>query len=171
MVCFSTVGFALSVVVVLEFYSACWAVCDAHGLGPCEYLFSELFVFSGACSAHRSFSSCSPLIVLVLGGGASQRQRDERLHRPNTTLSVLSSFSPRLSFSFFLFWYGVCRVVRAQPCEHARNTTRALVFCVCLLNGVCCFCHHTMFVAPTTCRSLLTITMFTIEHCVPLITS
>lgn len=65
MVCFSTVGFALSVVIVLEFDSACWAVCDAHGLCSCEYLFSELFVFSGACSAHRvSFSSLCVLFVV-----------------------------------------------------------------------------------------------------------
>ena len=53
MVCLGAVGFALSVVIVLEFGPACWAVCDAHGLCSCEYLFSELFVFSGACSAHR----------------------------------------------------------------------------------------------------------------------
>lgn len=109
MVCFSTVGFALSVVVVLEFYSACWAVCDAHGLGPCEYLFSELFVFSGACSAHRSFSSCSPLIVLVLGGGASQRQRDERLHR--LTLPSLFSLPSLLAFPSLSSCFGMACVV------------------------------------------------------------
>ena len=57
MVGFSTVGFALSVVVVLEFDSACWAVCDAYCLCSGEYLFSELFVFSCACSAHRVSSS------------------------------------------------------------------------------------------------------------------
>lgn len=57
MVGFCTVGFALAVVVVLEFGSACWAVCDAHGLCSGEYLFSELFVFSCACSAHCSSSS------------------------------------------------------------------------------------------------------------------
>ena len=55
MVGFSTVGFALPVIVVLEFDSACWAVCDAYGLRSGEYLFSELFVFPGACSAHRLF--------------------------------------------------------------------------------------------------------------------
>ena len=80
MVGFSTVGFALSVVVVLEFDPACWAVCDAHLLCSGEYLFSELPVFFGACSAHRVFSSFSSLFVFVLGGGASQRQRDERRH-------------------------------------------------------------------------------------------
>lgn len=70
------------------------------------------------------FSPSFPF-VLVLGGGASQRQRDERLHRL-TLLSVLSVlFSP---FFFLLLWNGVCCVVRAQPCEHARNTTRALLF-------------------------------------------
>lgn len=100
MVCFGAVGFAFPVVVVLEFYPACRAVCDAHGLGPCEYLFSELLVFAGACSAHRVSSSLfSSLLLLVLGGGASQRQRDERLHRPNTTL-LFSFFFVRLSFSF-----------------------------------------------------------------------
>ena len=71
MVGFSAVGFALSVVVVLEFDSACWAVCDAYLLCSCEYLFSELFVFPGACSAHLLFSFF--FLLFVLGGGASQR--------------------------------------------------------------------------------------------------
>ena len=96
MVGFSTVGFALSVVCVLEFDSACWAVCDAYLLCSCEYLFSELFVFFCACSAH-CFSSFS---CVVLGGGASQRQRDERLHR--LTLLLLSL----LFFFFFLFSFS-----------------------------------------------------------------
>ena len=107
MVGFSTVGFALSVVIVLEFDSACWAVCDAQCLCSCEYLFSELFVFFGACSAHRVFSFSSLFCLLfVLGGGASQRQRDERLHR-------LTLLSPLLSFSLFLAFFvrgGVCVV-------------------------------------------------------------
>ena len=101
MVGFSAVGFTLAVVCVLEFGPACWAVCDAHGLCSCEYLFSELFVFFGACSAHRYsllFSSfcclCVCCVCVVLGGGASQRQRDERLHR----LTLLSAFF----FAFFL---------------------------------------------------------------------
>ena len=65
MVGFSTVGFALPVVVVLEFDSACRAVCDAHLLCSCEYLFSELFVFSCACSAHRVSSFvCVGAVVL-----------------------------------------------------------------------------------------------------------
>lgn len=149
----------MSVVVVLEFCSACWAVCDAHCLCSCEYLFSELFVFSCACSAHRvSFSSC--VLFVVLGGGASQRQRDERLHRPNTTLLFSSFF---LSSLFFVcLWGGVCCVVRAQPSEHARNTTHALVCCVCPLNGVC--------VVPTTRCSLLTIAVLNVEHSAFLIT-
>ena len=132
MVGFSTVGFALSVVVVLEFDPACWAVCDAHGLCLCEYLFSELFVFFCACSAHRVFLFCVCVCCcVVLGGGASQRQRDERLHR--LTLLFFTLFS-----SFFLFCgMGVCCVVRAQPCEHARNTAHALMFWVCLLCVVC----------------------------------
>lgn len=105
MVGFSTVGFALSVVVVLEFDSACWAVCDAHGLCSGEYLFSELFVFSGACSAHRV--SLFLLFVLVLGGGASQRQRDERLHR--LTLLSSSLLLVFLSLSFFVLeWRVLC---------------------------------------------------------------
>ena len=66
--------------------------------------------------------------LFVLGGGASQRQRDERLHR----LTLLSS--PFLLAFLLLFWSGVCCVVRAQPCEHARNTTHALLFPVCLLS-------------------------------------
>ena len=151
MVCLSTVGFALSVVIVLEFNSACWTVCDAQCLCPGEYLFSELFVFPGACSAHRVSLSLS-FCECVLGGGASQRQRDERLHR----LTLLSAFFSSFLFSsvFLCLWKGVCCVVRAQPCEHARNTTRApcvsgfayRVRCVLLLpqRGVCCP-HHTLF--------------------------
>lgn len=105
MVGFCAVGFALSVVVVLEFDPACWAVCDAHLLCSGEYLFSELFVFFGACSAHRiSLLFFLFLFVFVLGGGASQRQRDERLHR----LTLLSPF-PRLSSSSFCFeWRVLC---------------------------------------------------------------
>ena len=146
MVCFSTVGFALSVVVVLEFGSACWAVCDAHGLCSGEYLFSELFVFSGACSAHRVSSSLFFSLLFscfVLGGGASQRQRDERLHRPNTILF----FFFFLSSPFFVpFWNGVCRVVRAQPCEHARNTAHTL--CVWFVCCHCVWCHTTIMLSP-----------------------
>ena len=101
MVGFSAVGFALTVVIVLEFDSACWAVCDAYLLCSGEYLFSELFVFPGACSAHRC--SLLSLSCFVLGGGASQRQRDERLHRL-TLLSVFFSLflSLFLSSSFFV---------------------------------------------------------------------
>lgn len=106
MVGFSAVGFASSIIAVLEFYSACWAVCDAHGLCSGEYLFSELFVFACACSAHCAvlfpsllFSSfLSFLFWFVLGGGASQRQRDERLHR----LTLLSLVSFVCSLFFFL---------------------------------------------------------------------
>lgn len=120
MVCLSAIGFALSVVCVLEFDPACWAVCDAHLLCSGEYLFSELFVFPGACSAHR----CSLLFVLlfvfvfvfVLGGGASQRQRDERLHRL-TLLLFFSSFffllspSPSFFLSSSFFVCGLACVV------------------------------------------------------------
>lgn len=146
----------------MEFDAACWAVCDAYCLCSCEYLFSELFVFSGACSAHRS-SSFS--FLLVLGGGVSQPPARRAPPLSNTTLlfSFFSAFL--LCFLFFLFWNGGCRVVRAQLCEHARDTAVALCVWVCLLNGcVCCFCHSTVFVVPTTHCSLLTITMFTIEH-------
>ena len=110
MVGFGAVGFALSVaVVVLEFDSACWAVCDAHLLCLCEYLFSELSVFFGACSAHRASSSFL-CVLFVLGGGASQRQRDERLHRL-TLLSapvLLSSLLVFLSLIFFVEWRVAC---------------------------------------------------------------
>lgn len=61
--------------------------------------------------------------VFVLGGGASQRQRDERLHR----LTLLSLLLSSLLAFLFLFWVGGCRVARAQPCEHVRNTTHAFV--------------------------------------------
>nr|DAV39967.1 MAG TPA: hypothetical protein [Caudoviricetes sp.] len=56
------------------------------------------------------------------------------------------------------------RVVRAQPCEHARNTHPPCVFWVRLLNVVCAFHYNAVSVASTTRCSLLTITMFTIEH-------
>ena len=105
-------------------------------------------------------------VLFVLGGGASQRQRDERLRRL-TLLSVLFFFS----FFFSCLWNGVCCVVRAQPCEHARSTTRAL--CVLGLStacGVCYFYHNAVFVVPTTHCSLLTVATLTIEHCAPLIT-
>lgn len=102
MVCLGAVGFAFTVVVVLEFDSACWAVCDAHGLCSCEYLFSELLVFLGACSAHLLFSFLLfSFLFVVLGGGASQRQRDERLHR----LTLLFAFC--FLFLFFLSFF-VC---------------------------------------------------------------
>ena len=59
----------------------------------------------------------------------------------------------------------MCCVVRAQLCEHARNTTRAFVFLgLSTLCGVCYFHHNVVFVVPTTHRSLLTIAMLTIEH-------
>lgn len=67
------------------------------------------------------------LFVFVLGGGASQRQRDERLHRLTLLSFRFSSFSSSLRFSFFCLLNGGCRVVRAQLCEHARNTTAVLV--------------------------------------------
>nr|DAO21055.1 MAG TPA: hypothetical protein [Caudoviricetes sp.] len=88
----------------------------------CSFVLVLLTVFLLLCSS----------FCVVLGGGASQRQRDERLHRL-TLLSLLlpplpsSSSSPRFSSSLCL-WVGVCCVVRAQLCEHARNTTRALLF-------------------------------------------
>ena len=144
MVCLGRVGFALSVVVVLEFDTACWAVCDAHGLCPCEYLFSELFVFSGACSAHRYSSSFFLFSCWCWVVARRSLRRDERLHRPNTTLlfSLSSLVVFLLFFVFLLFWNGGCRVVRAQPCEHARNTTRALCFLVCCLGFVLRVYHH-----------------------------
>ena len=105
--------------------------------------------------------------VLVLGGGASQRQRDERLHRLTLLSLVLSSF---LFFSLFflfsfLFWNGGCRVVRAQPCEHARNTAVAFVCSgLCIWGGVRVLSSQHSVCCPTTHCSLLTIAMLTIEH-------
>lgn len=100
------------------------------------------------------------LCCVVLGGGASQRQRDERLHR--LTLLFLSS---SLFFLLSFLWNGGCRVVRAQPREHARNTTLAFVFLgLSTVRGVCYFYHNTVSVVPTTHCSLLTIVMLTIEH-------
>ena len=150
MVGFSTVGFALSIIVVLEFDSACWAVRDAHCLCSGEYLFSELFVFSGACSAHRVFSSVFVLFVCVRWWRVAASAR--RAPPPSNTTLLFSSSAPALLFLFL--WNGVCRVVRAQLCEHARDTTRALcvsvvVYCVWRVlflpqRGVCCS-HHTLF--------------------------
>ena len=81
-------------------------------------------------------SSCEcGCCCVVLGGGASQRQRDERLRRLTLLSSLFFSF---LFFFFCLLWKGVCCVVRAQLCEHARNTTRTLcVLWVCLPCVVC----------------------------------
>lgn len=100
MVCFSTVGFALSIdVVVLEFDSACWAVCDAHGLRSGEYLFPELFVFSCACSAHRV--SLLPLRVGVRWWRVAASAR--RAPPPSNT-TLLFFFSLLLLVAFlFLF--------------------------------------------------------------------
>ena len=150
MVCLGTIGFALSVVVVLEFDSACWAACDAHCLCSCEYLFSELFVFSGACSAHRVFLFCVWVLLCCVRRwrvAASAR----RAPPPSNTTLFFSSFF----LAFLCLWKGVCCVVRAQPCEHARNTTHVLCVlglstaCGVLLllpqRGVCCP-HHTLFV-------------------------
>ena len=155
MVGFGTVGFALSIIVVLEFGSACWAVCDAELLCSCEYLFSELFVFPGACSAHRVSLFCVCVCVCVRWWrvAASARRAPPPSNTTPCSFFRVSSFFFLLSF----FWVGGCRVVRAQLCEHARNTTRAslcsgFVYCVwCVLS-------------PTTHCSLLTIAMFTIEH-------
>lgn len=159
MVGFGTVGFALSVVVVLEFDSACWAVCDAHGLCSCEYLFSELSVFFCACSAHcvSSFFLCCCVRWWRVAASARRAPPPS-----NTTLCFF--FLSFFSFFFFL-WNGGCRVVRAQLCEHARDTT--LAFCVLGLSivcTVCCFYRNVVFVVPTTHRSLLTIVMLVIEH-------
>ena len=152
MVGFSTVGFALSVVVVLEFGSACWAVCDAHGLCSCEYLFSELFVFPGACSAHRVFLFCVCVLLCCVvlcccvrwwRVAASAR----RAPPPSNTTFCSLFFSSLFFFLFSFLWKGGCRVVRAQPCEHARDTTPAFVFLgLSTVCGVCCFYHNVVFV-------------------------
>ena len=137
MVGFGAVGFALSVVCVLEFDSACWAVCDAYCLCSGEYLFSELPVFSGACSAHRVSSSyvcCVWVVCCVRWWRVAASAR--RTPPPSNTTLLFFLFLAFLLLFFFL-WNGGCRVVRAQPCEHARNTTLAFVFWVCLLCVVC----------------------------------
>lgn len=107
-------------------------------------------------------SCCGCVLCVVLGGGASQRQRDERLHR--LTLLFFSLFFSLFSFCFLCLWNGVCCVVRAQLCEHARNTTHASCFGLSIVYGVCYFYHNVVFVVHTTHCSLLTIVMFTIEH-------
>ena len=170
MVCLGAVGFTLPVVVVLEFDSACWAVCDAHGLCSGEYLFSELFVFFCACSAHRVSSSLFCVCVSVGVRWWRVAASARRAPPPsNTTLSCSLLSSSSLRFSSFCLWKGVCCVVRAQPCEHARSTTRALVFLGCVFDG--CVLHPShCSVVPTTHCSLLMITVFNAEHCMPLIT-
>lgn len=102
-----------------------------------------------------------PLVFLlfVLGGGASQRQRDERLHRltlPSLVLCSLFSLSSPFSFfsSLLCLWNGGCRVVRAQPCEHARNTAVAFV-CSGLSTWVACVHFHVQCLLHTTTTVLL----------------
>ena len=65
----------------------------------------------------------------------------------NITLFFLFS-SPLLAF--LSLWNGGWRVVRAQLCEHARNTTVALCVLGCLSNGVCCFYHKKTLIASIT---------------------
>lgn len=89
----------------------------------CSLVLVLLIAFSSSV-----FVCC--LLCVVLGGGASQRQRDERLHR--LTLPLFFVF-----FLFSFLWKGVCCVVRAQPSEHARNTTHTPCVLVCLLRVVC----------------------------------
>lgn len=161
-----------------------WSASAELGLRCPLLLYWSLIPHAGQCVmpmacalASTCFLNCLCSLVLVLltvfplsscecvlGGGASQRQRDERLHRL-TLLSVLLLFFLLLFFLFCL-WMGVCCVVRAQLCEHARNTTHVpfVSFLLCLLNAVCCFYHNIVSVVPTTHRSLLTIVMLTIEH-------
>nr|DAU65740.1 MAG TPA: hypothetical protein [Caudoviricetes sp.] len=106
---------------------------------------------------------CSLLLVFLVGVrwwrvAASAR----RAPPPSNTTPCSSSFFPSSSAflpSFLsLFWYGGCRVVRAQPCEHARSTTAA--YCV----RVRVHLMRRVLLLPQTHCSLLTITMFTIEH-------
>lgn len=156
MIRFSTVGFALSVVCVLEFDPACWAVCDAQCLCSCEYLFSELFVFSGACSAHRVSSSLFSCCVRWWRVAASARRA------PPPSNTTLCSSLLRFSFSSFL-WNGGCRVVRAQLCEHARDTTLALVFLgLSTVCGVCYFYRNMVFVVPH--HTLFTVNDHHVQH-------
>ena len=154
-----------------------WSASALLGLRPPLFVYWSLTPHAGQCVmpmacalASTCFLNCLCSLVLVLltailfsfllffcllfvlGGGASQRQRDERLHR--LTLLFALSFLPRFSSSFFfllfLLWNGVCCVVRAQLCEHARNTTRASCFGLSTYCTVCYFYHNVVFVVPTT---------------------
>lgn len=120
------------------------------------------------CSLVLVLLTCCSLLffclLFVLGGGASQRQRDERLHRLTLLSLFLLSSSFLFVFPLLCLWKGVCCVVRAQLCEHARNTTHPS--CSGFVYRVVCvtYYHNVVFVVPTTHCSLLTIVMFTIEH-------
>lgn len=77
------------------------------------------------CSLVLVLLTCCSLLfllfvrVLVLGGGASQRQRDERHHRL-TLLSVLSVLSV-LAFLSSLFLVGGCVLCSARAALRART--------------------------------------------------
>lgn len=104
-------------------------------------LCSFVLVLLTCCSLFLSFFVC----VRWWRVAASARRAPPP---SNTTL-----FSSLLFFS--CLWEGVCWVVRAQPCEHARSATRALCVsgfvyrlrCVLFLpqRSVCCS-HHTLFI-------------------------
>nr|DAE80141.1 MAG TPA: hypothetical protein [Caudoviricetes sp.] len=63
---------------------------------------------------------------------------------PSNTTLLSFSLLVFFLFSLSLFWFGVCCVVRAQLCEHARNTTRAFVVRVCLPWCVLLLPQHTV---------------------------
>ena len=99
------------------------------------------------------FPLCSLLFALLFRVGvrwwrvaASARRAPPPSNTTLLSLFVLSLFVSRSSS--FCLWYGVCCVVRAQLCEHARNTTHALLFLGLFVLGICVLCcvhaitHH-----------------------------
>lgn len=75
----------------------------------------------------------------------------------SSVLLLFCSLLPYSRFSFLCLWDGVWCVVRAQLCEHARNTPHALcALWVCLPCGVCYFHYNVVFVVHT---------LFTVNDC------
>ena len=77
-----------------------------------------------------------PLFVLCCVRWWRVAASARRAPPPSNTTLLFSSL-----FAFLVLWKGVCCVVRAQLCEHARSTTRAL--CVLGLSTVCGVCCST----------------------------
>lgn len=105
-----------------------WSASALLGLRSPLFVYWSLIPHAGQCVmpmacalASTCFLNCLCSLVLVLltrvsssllcvlGGGASQRQRDERLHRLTLLSLVLCSLLPLLAFLLFLF--GMAAVV------------------------------------------------------------